>query len=164
MAMPLGDFNRGALVAPSFVVHGLRVAPNICYEDLFGEELAARFVDPLLAPHLMANLSNIGWFGESFAVQQHLQISRMRTLELQRPMLRATNTGATVVIDHRGVVTYSLTPHRPGVLVGEVDGRSGVTPYAAWSGRLGLWPLWVLACAVALICVLSARRRDDVGG
>ncbi len=159
MNMPLGDFNRGALVAPSFVVRGLRVAPNICYEDLFGEELAARFADPQQAPHLMANLSNIGWFGESFAVQQHLQISRLRTLELQRPMLRATNTGATVVIDHRGVVTHALAPHRVGVLVGQVEGRDGVTPYAAWAGRLGLWPLWILAALAVLASVMSPRRR-----
>ena len=44
MNIPLGDFNRGPLTAPSFDVDGERVAPNICYEDLFGEELAARFV------------------------------------------------------------------------------------------------------------------------
>jgi apolipoprotein N-acyltransferase len=111
----------------------------------------------------MANLSNIGWFGESFAVQQHLQISRLRTLELQRPMLRATNTGATVVIDHRGVVTHALAPHRVGVLVGEVDGRLGVTPYAAWAGRLGLWPLWILAMLLVLLALKSPRRRGPAG-
>ncbi|MEY2688541.1 MAG: hypothetical protein RL375_2739 [Pseudomonadota bacterium] len=164
MNMPLGDFNRGALVAPSFVVRGLRVAPNICYEDLFGEELAARFVDPVQAPHLMANLSNIGWFGESFAVQQHLNISRLRSLELQRPMLRATNTGATVVIDRHGLVTHALPPHRQGVLVGEVEARSGVTPYAAWAGRFGLWPLWCLAVVSVLLGVRAARRRGSTGG
>jgi apolipoprotein N-acyltransferase len=58
------------------------------------------------------------------------------------------------MIDHRGVVTHALAPHRVGVLVGEVEGRSGVTPYAAWAGRLGLWPLWMLA---ALLVVVSAR-------
>ena len=51
------------------------------------------------APTVFANLSNIGWFGETIAVAQHLNISRLRSLELQRPMLRATNTGATAVID-----------------------------------------------------------------
>ena len=45
MNIPLGDFDRGPLVAPSMPVAGQRVAPNICYEDLFGEELAARFTD-----------------------------------------------------------------------------------------------------------------------
>ena len=104
MNIPLGDFERGPVAAPSFEVGGERVAPNICYEDLFGEELAARFVPEASAPTILANISNIGWFGRTIAVEQHLRISRMRSLELQRPMIRATNTGATAVIDHRGVV------------------------------------------------------------
>ncbi len=157
MNIPLGDFNRGAVVQPSFVVKGERVAPNICYEDLFGEELAARFVDATLAPTILANISNIGWFGDSIAVGQHLQISRMRTLELQRPMLRATNTGATVVIDHRAVVTASLVPYTQGVLEARVEGRSGITPFAWWAGRFDLWPLWLLA--IALVGLMGGWRR-----
>jgi apolipoprotein N-acyltransferase len=158
MDIPLGDFNRGALVAPSFDVKGERIAPNICYEDLFGEELAARFTDVATAPTILANLSNIGWFGESIAVGQHLNISRMRTLELQLPMLRATNTGATAVIDHRGQVTHALAPHTAGVLQGSVQGRSGITPFARWAGSLGLWPLVVGAL---LLCAALARRRGS---
>ena len=155
MDIPLGDFNRGALVAPSFVVRGERVAPNICYEDLFGEELAARFTDAAAAPTMLANISNIGWFGESVAVEQHLNISRLRTLELQRPMLRATNTGATVVIDHRGVVTHALAPHTQGVLQATAQGRSGVTPFARWAGMAGLWPLVAIGLG---LCAALARR------
>ena len=156
MNIPLGDFNRGPLVAPSFVVKGERVAPNICYEDLFGEELAARFADPAGAPTILANLSNIGWFGQTIAVDQHLQISRLRSLELQRPMLRATNTGATVVIDHRGKVRAWLAPHTRGVLEAKVQGRQGNTPFATWASRFGLWPLGLLALAATLLLM---RRR-----
>ena len=97
MNIPLGDFNRGPVEAPSFAVKGERIAPNICYEDLFGEELAGRFADAALAPTIFANISNIGWFGDTIAIDQHRNISRLRSLEFQRPMLRATNTGATVV-------------------------------------------------------------------
>ena len=157
MNIPLGDFNRGRLRAPSFVVGGQRVAPNICYEDLFGEELAARFVPEDEAPTILANLSNIGWFGETIAVAQHLQISRMRSLELQRPMVRATNTGATAVIDHRGVVAKSLPPFRRGTLDASVEGRSGLTPFAAWAGTLGLWPLFAIGVATLLAAGLGRR-------
>jgi apolipoprotein N-acyltransferase len=157
MNIPLGDFNRGPLVAPSFAVKGERVAPNICYEDLFGEELAARFEDAANAPTMLANISNIGWFGDSSAIGQHLQISRLRTLELQRPMLRATNTGATVVIDHRGEVRHQLAPHTQGVLEGQVQGRAGLTPFAAWASRFDLWPLWFVA---ALGVGFAAWRRE----
>jgi apolipoprotein N-acyltransferase len=159
MSIPLGDFSRGVRVAPSFSVKGERVAPNICYEDLFGEELAARFTDMNEAPTILANLSNIGWFGDTIAVNQHLIISRMRSLEFQRPMLRATNTGATVVIDHHGVVTHSLKPFTQGVLDAEVQGRQGLTPYTWWASRFGLWPLLIVA-VVLMLLTLPLRRRD----
>ena len=156
MNIPLGDFNRGPVTAPSFEVKGERVAPNICYEDLFGEDLAARFVTAATAPTILANISNIGWFGRTIAVDQHLEISRMRTLELQRPMIRATNTGATAVIDYRGHVTAALPPFTRGVLDARVEGRSGITPFAWWAGRYHLWPL--LLAAAGLLAAAWRRR------
>jgi apolipoprotein N-acyltransferase len=56
----------------------------------------------------MLNLSNLAWFEDTLALPQHLQISRMRALETQHPMLRATNTGATAIIDARGRVSAQL--------------------------------------------------------
>jgi apolipoprotein N-acyltransferase len=165
MNIPLGDFERGPLVAPSFAVKGERIGPNVCYEDLFGEELAARYAGAGDAPTILANVSNIGWFGQSSAVEQHLQISRMRSLELQRPMLRATNTGATVMIDHQARVRHALAPYTRGVLEGQVQGREGLTPFARWAGRFGLWPLALPAATIVLaFAVLSALRRRAGAG
>jgi apolipoprotein N-acyltransferase len=157
MNIPLGDFNRGSLNQPSFVVGSQRVAPNICYEDLFGEELAQRFRVAATAPTVMVNVSNLGWFGDTVALPQHLNISRLRTLELQRPMLRATNTGATAVIDHRGLVTAQLPTHTRGVLQASTQGREGLTPFAWWASRWSLWPLWGLAL-LPLLWALRQRR------
>ncbi len=158
MNIPLGDFARGVPDAPSFAAAGQQVAPNICYEDLFGEELAARFGDDAGAPTVLANVSNIGWFGDTIAVAQHLNISRLRTLELQRPMLRATNTGATAVIDHRGRVSAQLAPFTRGMLDATVEGRAGLTPYARWAAAAGLWPLVALSALVALAAMRLPRR------
>jgi apolipoprotein N-acyltransferase len=158
MHIPLGDFNRGAVGQPSFEWSGQRFAPNICYEDLFGEELGQRFGDAATAPTVFVNVSNIGWFGDTIAIDQHLQISRLRALEFERPMLRATNTGATVIIDHHGVVTHSLARYTRGVLTGEVEGRNGITPYAWWVARAGLWPLWLLFAAIAGRALWQRRR------
>ena len=158
MNIPLGDFSRGPVGAPSFAFRGERIGANICYEDLFGEELAARFQDAAAAPTIFANISNIGWFGDTIAIDQHLQISRMRTLEFQRPMLRATNTGATVVIDHRGRVTHSLPRYTQGVLEGTVQGRTGLTPFAWWASRFGLWPL-ALGAALLVAVLATGHRR-----
>jgi apolipoprotein N-acyltransferase len=159
MNIPLGDFNRGPVGPPSFAFHGERIGANICYEDLFGEELAARFEDASAAPTIFANLSNIAWFGNTIAIDQHLQISRMRTLEFQRPMLRATNTGATAMIDHHARVTYRLPRYTQGVLNGVVQGRTGLTPFAWWAARFGLWPLALGAAAIVLWRAAGAKRR-----
>jgi apolipoprotein N-acyltransferase len=152
MNIPLGDFARGPKVPPSFAFAGQRIGPNICYEDLFGEELARRFGDAASAPTILANVSNMGWFGDTIALTQHLNISRMRSLELQRPMIRATNTGATAAIDHRGVVIAQMRWSERGVLQTEVEGRNGVTPYAKWAESFGLWPLVLLCLALAITC------------
>jgi apolipoprotein N-acyltransferase len=161
MNIPLGDFNRGGLGQPSFAWAGQRLAPNICYEDLFGEELGARFADPARAPTIFVNLSNIGWFGNTVAIDQHLQISRMRALEFARPMIRATNTGATAIVDRSGRVAQLLPRHTRGVLVGEVEGGTRFTPFARWVSRFGLAPLWILAGAAALAARLGGRRRSQ---
>ncbi len=157
MNIPLGDFGRGGLPQPPFVWQGQRIAPNICYEDLFGDEIGANFRDEASAPTILLNVSNIAWFGDTVAIAQHLAISRMRALEFARPMLRATNTGATVVIDHQGRVTHALPRLTRGVLEAEVEGRNGLTPYARWVARFGLWPLWSAALVAAI--GLGALRR-----
>jgi len=149
MNIPLGNFAAGPVNAPSLAWQGQRLAPNICYEDVFGEELARRFADPAVAPTAFVNVSNIAWFGDTVAVDQHRLISRMRALEFERPMLRATNTGATAIIDHRGQVLQELPRFTRGVLVGQYEGREGLTPYAHWAARWGLAPLWLLALLVA---------------
>ena len=163
MDIPLGDFNRGALAPPPFAWRGERIAPHICYEDLFGEELGARFADPAQAPTVFVNLSNIAWFGDSLAIDQHLQIGRMRALEFERPMVRATNTGATAVIDHRGRVTHRLPSQVRAVLLAQVQGRGqggdGITPYATWVARWGLWPLWGLG-GLALALAAWGKRQS----
>ena len=156
--IPLADFNSGAVSQPSFDWQGQRLAPNICYEDLFGEELAARFRDSALSPTIFVNISNIAWFGNTIAIDQHLNISRMRALEFERPMVRATNTGATAIIDHRGHVTAMLQRHTRGALVGTVEGRSGITPYAWWASRFGLWPWWLLIIAILVIAAYARNR------
>ena len=159
MNIPLGDFSRGSVGQAPLAWRGERWAPNICYEDLFGEELGARFADISQSPTVFVNVSNIAWFGDSVAVDQHLQISRMRALEFERPMLRATNTGATAVIDHRGVVEAALPPFTRDILVAQVQGRDGLTPFAHWVSRWGLWPLW-LFCAAVVAWSVKQRKKN----
>ena len=91
----------------------------------------------------------------------------MRAIEFERPFIRATNTGATVIIDHTGRVTHSLPRHTRGVLTAQVEGRGGsadngfgLTPFAQWVSRLGLWPYWILGIATVLIAVWRKRVHE----
>ena len=152
MRIPIGDQAKGVDTA-SFAVGAQRVRPLICYEDLFGEDFAPSMVGPNAAT-LMANSTNLAWFGRRMIQDQHLQFSQMRALEFQRPVARSTNTGATAVVDHRGRITARLPVLERGVLEATVEGRTGTTPYARWLSALGLWPLW----ALGLLTLMGLKR------
>ncbi len=136
MHIPLGDFARGDVMQPPLAVKDQWVLPNICYEDLFGEEIANQLAGSAAQSTILLNVSNIAWFGNSIALPQHLQISQMRSLETGRPMLRATNTGATAVIDQKGRLLSQLAPLTQGVLRATVQGYRGNTPYIVLGNRL----------------------------
>ncbi|MDX1562932.1 MAG: apolipoprotein N-acyltransferase, partial [Gammaproteobacteria bacterium] len=119
------DLEPGEPDQPVIELLGERIAVTICYEDVFGAEQLYAFPDA----SLMINVSNDAWFGRSIAADQHLQIARMRSLEVRRPQLRATNTGITAVIDPFGRVVDALPPFEPGVLRATVTGVTGTTPY-----------------------------------
>ena len=158
MNIPLGTFNRGGAAQAPFKWQGQRLGLNICYEDLFGEELAQRFSSQATAPTILVNLTNIAWFGNTVAIDQHLNIARLRSMELARPSIRATNTGATVIIDAQGKVTHSIERHTRGVLVGQVWGNTVITPYAWWVAKFWLWPLWIFGVFVLLATALRMRK------
>ena len=134
LAIPLQDFARGASDQQPLAVAGEQVAVNICYEDAFGEEI----IRQLPQASLLVNVSNVAWFGRSFAPQQHLQIAQMRALETGRYMLRATNTGMTAIINPHGTVEAAAAEYTQAVLTRTVAGMRGATPYVRWGNLAAL--------------------------
>jgi len=162
MNIPLGDFDRGRQGQSPFRLAGQHIAPNICYEDVFGEEIIQAVrpgPDNQPGASLLVNVSNLAWFGESWALQQHLQISRLRALETARPMLRATNTGMSAAIDTDGTVRAVLADHQMGVLDVEVQGTQGLTPYVRW----GNWPIMALGLVIAALGFATRHRPVKSG-
>jgi len=153
LSIPLSNFSSGPGNARPLALAGQLVAPNICWEDAFGEEI----IRALPGATLLVNFSNVAWFGDSLAPSQHLQIARMRAIEAGRTMLRATNTGVTAIIDPQGKVVASLPQFTEGALSGEARGYTGASPYV----KFGNMPI-VLACVV-LLAALAFRRRHSLG-
>lgn len=149
--VPMSDFSAGDAERPLLRVGADPVAASICYEDVFPAEL----IQALPEARYLINASNDAWFGDSLAPHQHLEMARMRSLETGRYMVRATNTGISAIIDHRGQVTGRIPSFKRDVLTGPVEPRAGATPFV----RLGNWLPIGLSLALALAALWLARRR-----
>lgn len=151
MNIPMGDLQRGVFYAEPFAVKDQQILPTICYEDVFGEEIAAKishaYFTKKAVPTILLNMTNLSWFGNTWAMPQHLQITQMRTLETGRPMLRSTNTGVTTLVNAQGRVVQRLAPFVRDELEVRVQGYQGLTPYIVFGNYLwlGLMSLIVLA-------------------
>ncbi|MEP6997460.1 MAG: apolipoprotein N-acyltransferase [Betaproteobacteria bacterium] len=155
LAIPIADQTPGPAYPQPMEVAGQRVAVNICYEDAFGGEL----IRQLPAATLLVNVTNDAWYGRSLAAEQHAQMAAMRAIESARPMLRATNTGITSIIDHHGVERARLPWFTRGILEGSIAGRTGATPYVRYGDIIAVGAaLAVIAIALA---VLRLRRRTE---
>lgn len=153
MHIPMSNFTAGKTVQEALQFDGQKIMPNICYEDLFGEELIRGAAEATL----LINLSNTAWFGDSLAQPQHLQIAQMRALETGRMMLRATNTGMTAAINPDGTVAAVLPAFTRAGLTVEAQGYTGMTPYM----RHGNWGILLLMAAVLGAAAWRALRRPE---
>jgi apolipoprotein N-acyltransferase len=129
-----------------------KVGVQVCYEIVFSGEV----VDPEHRPDFIFNDSNDGWFG-AFGPPQHLAQARLRAIEEGLPILRATTTGISAVIDARGVVRQHVPMHRAGRLDGFVPPAAPPTPFA----RLGnVLPLgWALIVLLLALVAMRGRAR-----
>lgn len=146
--MPLSDLSRGTS-RQSLEIAGQKVGVNICYEDVFGEEIAQQ----LPQAELLVNMSNDAWYGQSFAADQHMQFSQVRAIETGRMVLRSTNTGATAIIDAKGKVIQHAPHDETVILQGEAQSYQDMTPYVRWGNYL-----FLLLSAAGLLLLWRTRK------
>ncbi len=142
MSIPMSSFTAGSDHQDTLRGAGLDIGASICYEIAFAEEM----IQSLPKANLLVNVSNDTWFDGSLAPYQHLQMARMRALESERWIVRATNTGISAIIDDNGDIREVSPQNEVYVVSGEIQPRSGATPYVMW----GNWPIWVLIVSTLL--------------
>lgn len=149
--MPMSDMSRGDTHPAPMSLAGQQVAINICYEDVFGEEI----IRQLPQATLLVNITNDAWYGESFAADQHMQFSQARALETARTMLRATNTGASAMISPKGQVLAHAPHFQATTLQVSAQGYTGTTPYV----RFGNWPFIIFSLVLTLLFIYRKYTR-----
>ena len=138
--MPMSGFSAGSQQQPLLTIKGYPVVTTLCYEDVFSPAV----IKDIPQAYFMINLSNNGWYGDSFAPPQHLEMARMRALETSRDLIRSTTSGITALVDNRGQVKASGTQFKAVVVSGKIQPRQGITPYVYY-GNYPLYALFILA-------------------
>ncbi|MDD1792638.1 apolipoprotein N-acyltransferase [Enterovibrio sp. ZSDZ42] len=152
--LPMSSFSRGDYTQPNIGAKGHQLAPAICYEIAFSDQ-----VRQSLTPDsdFILTLSNDTWFGTSIGPHQHLEIARMRALENGKPVLRSTNTGLTAAIGYQGDLIAQVPQFETVVLRADVPTTRGQTPYT----QFGDWPLyiWILLSGAALLALTRGKTN-----
>jgi apolipoprotein N-acyltransferase len=148
----VSEFTRGDS-RKTFRLNGHRYGVFICYEAVFADEVRefAR-----LGAEVFVNISDDGWYGDTSAPWQHLNMARMRAIENRRWLLRDTNSGVTAAIDPYGRVTQSISRHVTDALPAQYGFRSDVTFYTA-HGDVFAWLCAILGVGLVGWCLLSSR-------
>lgn len=152
--LPMSSFARGDYQQPNLSAVGHKIAPAICYEIAFPEQLRDSVN---LGTDLLLTVSNDAWFGTSNGPLQHMEIAQMRAIELGRPLVRATNNGVTAVVDEHGKITASLPQFETGVLRATIPLVTGQT----WFAKIGQTPLLALCGALLLLGFIRRQKQQQ---
>jgi apolipoprotein N-acyltransferase len=133
-----------------FRLNGHRYGVFICYESVFADAVR-QFAR--LGAEVLVNISDDGWYGDTSAPWQHLNMARMRAIENRRWILRDTNNGVTAVIDPNGRVMESIPRHAVDALPAAYGFRDDVTFYTAH----GDFFAWV--CAIVGLGIVGWAGR-----
>lgn len=145
----VGDFARGT-ERKVFDIDGTRVGVFICYESIFPDEVRQFTAN---GAQVLVNISNDGWYGNTGAPFQHLQMARMRAIENHRWLLIATNNGVTASIDPYGRIVKRLPRNVRSAMMAPFSPEIETTFYVR-NGDVFAW-----TCVVISILAIFVRPR-----
>lgn len=145
-----GDMDAGA-DRTVFATGGHTYGVFICYESIFGDEVREFAKN---GAEVLVNISDDGWYGDTGAPWQHLNMARMRAIENHRWVLRDTNTGITTAIDPQGRVQLEAPRHTRGAYVFPFSFEEGTTLYT----RYGDWFAWLCSILSVLALVFAISK------
>ncbi|MGO2292052.1 MAG: apolipoprotein N-acyltransferase [Pseudoalteromonas sp.] len=153
--LPMSSFSRGDKVQNNLRANGLNILPAICYEIAFADLVRGNYHSE---SDILFTVSNDAWFGDSHGPHQHMQIARMRALELQRPLIRATNNGISGVYDPISQIQTSMPQFEADTLKVNVKLIQGDSIYSQY-GSLPVWIFVVLVGVIGLVMRFKVKEE-----
>ncbi|WP_440053887.1 apolipoprotein N-acyltransferase [Pseudoalteromonas sp. T1lg65] len=146
--LEMSSFARGDQFQANLTANGLQILPAICYEIAFSELVRGNLHDN---SDILFTVSNDAWFGDSHGPHQHMQIARMRAIELQLPLIRVTNNGISGVFDPITQTQSSLPQFEEGTLKQTISLISGKSWYAIYGNQ----PIWIMLALLSVVLFAS---------
>jgi apolipoprotein N-acyltransferase len=160
LTQQIADLQRG-WDRKVFRVDGHTFGIFICYESVFADEVR-KFA--LNGAQVFVNISDDGWYGDTSAPWQHLNMARMRAIENRRWIVRDTNNGVTTSIDPYGRITFSAPRHVQTTLVARYGYNDRLTFYTRFGDLFavlcGIITLAAAGNATRLVASQSSRKRQ----
>ncbi len=147
------NLSQGNFIQKPLTTSNASFNTAICYEVVFGHQMQQN--QKTNNADYLLTISNDAWFGNSIGPWQHLQMARMRALELGKPMIRATNTGITVFVDHLGKITQKTPQFEATTLSANISKTIGATPFTLW----GNWFIYGLSFLLLILEILRKIRK-----
>lgn len=157
LTQQLVDLQRGAY-RKVFSAGGHTFGIFICYESIFADEVRQFAIN---GAQVFVNISDDGWYGDTSAPWQHLNMARMRAIENDRWILLDTNNGITTAIDPRGRATVSAPRNVRTSLVARFSYNDDLTFYTRYGDLFGiLCGIITLAAAVKAARLLAGQSSS----
>lgn len=158
--LPMSGMTAGVAEQKALETERFNIYPAICYEIAYSS-LFRKFNKSVInqKDSLIVTISNDAWFGRSWGPHQHLQIAQSRALEYGIPVLRATNTGITAVIDHKGQILKKTSQFRQNVLNDRFIFKFAPTVYSKYGSIMSLF-LVVLLQLLLVILLLKIQKNS----
>ena len=150
----MSGFSRGADNQQLLNVKNQHLGSAICYEVAY-PNLTRRNASQ---SDFLVTVSNDAWFTGTAGPLQHLQMVQMRAKENGRWFIRATNTGVTAFIDHKGHIVKKAPMDQEAILRGELPAMQGQTLYTKFSD----WPVMIFSALLLLVGWRFRPRKVDV--
>lgn len=150
LQLPKPNLLEGPYQQPDLIAQGVKIAPFICYEIVFPQQVRQFSVNS----NFLLTISDDTWFGHSIAAWQHLQMAQMRAIETGRYVVFVSNSGITAIINASGRVVSRIPPFKVAVLHGKIQPMAGKTPWQ----RIGFSAILIF---MVLILLIAIRAKDN---